>query len=308
MPIRARRTCSAAATTARTRCSRASTPPSPTTAPCCASPRAWPWSLRCTWSSSASRPRATRPGTRATCSSCAAARPPRWWSTTWPAATTRTSATPSPTCTWPRGRRCATPASRTRPGAPPWSRAPTPSRRGRPAAGAPRHELPVGRGGDRAELGANGVLLAGGRRHLDTRLGIQHIARDTRCDLVWRGMADGRARAVFHGGIEIREGADGTDARLSSKNLLLAETAEIDTQPVLVIHADDVTAAHGATVGQLDAAALFYLRSRGVPAAEARALLTAAFLREPMLSVVEAPAHRELLQARLDRAVEAQAA
>ena len=175
-------------------------------------------------------------------------------------------------------------------------------------AGLSRHELNVRLEGDRAELVANGVLLAGGRRHLDTRLGIQHIARDTRCDLVWRGMADGRARAVFHGGIEIREGADGTDARLSSKNLLLAETAEIDTQPVLVIHADDVTAAHGATVGQLDAAALFYLRSRGVPAAEARALLTAAFLREPMLSVVEAPAHRELLQARLDRAVEAQAA
>src|SRR5690606_505536 len=70
-------------------------------------------------------------------------------------------------------------------------------------AGLARHELNVRLEGDRAELVANGVLLAGGRRHLDTRLGIQHIARDTRCDLVWRGMADGRARAVFHGGIEI---------------------------------------------------------------------------------------------------------
>ncbi|MEN1956393.1 Fe-S cluster assembly protein SufD [Luteimonas changyuni] len=169
-----------------------------------------------------------------------------------------------------------------------------------------RHELNVRLEGDKAELVANGVLLAAGRRHLDTRLGIEHIARDTRCELVWRGMAAGRGRAVFHGGIEIREGADGTDARLSNKNLLLSDTAEIDTQPVLVIHADEVTAAHGATVGQLDDAAMFYLRSRGLPEEEARALLTAAFVREPLLSVVETPAHRELLEARLDRAVEAQ--
>lgn len=170
-----------------------------------------------------------------------------------------------------------------------------------------RHELNVRLEGDNAELVANGVLLAAGRRHLDTRLGIQHIARDTRCELLWRGMAAGRGRAVFHGGIEIREGADGTDAKLSNKNLLLSDTAEIDTQPVLVIHADEVTAAHGATVGQLDEAAMFYLRSRGLPEDEARAMLTAAFMREPLLAVVQAPVQRELLEGVLDRAVEAQA-
>ena len=169
-----------------------------------------------------------------------------------------------------------------------------------------RHELNVRLEGERAELVANGVLLASGRRHLDTRLGIDHIARDTRCELGWRGMAAGRGRAVFHGGIEIREGADGTDARLSNKNLLLSDTAEIDTQPVLVIHADEVTAAHGATVGQLDDKAMFYLRSRGLPEAEARALLTAAFVREPLVSVVETPAMRERLEAWLDRAITAQ--
>jgi Fe-S cluster assembly protein SufD len=170
-----------------------------------------------------------------------------------------------------------------------------------------RHELNVRLEGDKAELVANGVLLAAGRRHLDTRLGIEHIARDTRCELGWRGMAAGRGRAVFHGGIEIREGADGTDARLSNKNLLLSDTAEIDTQPVLVIHADEVTAAHGATVGQLDECAMFYQRTRGLPEAEARALLTAAFVREPLLSVVETPAMRKLLEARLDRAIAGQA-
>ena len=170
-----------------------------------------------------------------------------------------------------------------------------------------RHELNVRLEGDRAELVANGVLLASGRRHLDTRLDIQHIARDTRCELGWRGMAAGRGRAVFHGGIEIREGADGTDARLSNKNLLLSDTAEIDTQPVLVIHADEVTAAHGATVGELDADAMFYLRTRGLPEPEARALLTAAFVREPLLAVVDTPAMREMLEARLDRAIDGQA-
>ena len=146
-----------------------------------------------------------------------------------------------------------------------------------------RHELDVVLAGDGAVLEANGVLLADGRRHLDTRLGIEHRARDTRCELSWRGIGAQRGRAVFHGGILIAEGADGSNASLSNKNLLLDDDAEIDTQPVLVIHADDVQAAHGATVGRLDEAALFYLRTRGLPAAEATAMLTAAFLREPLV-------------------------
>ncbi|MEO6518487.1 MAG: Fe-S cluster assembly protein SufD [Pseudoxanthomonas sp.] len=145
-----------------------------------------------------------------------------------------------------------------------------------------RHELNVRLEGNNARVAANGVLLASGKRHVDTRLGIEHIARDTRCELTWRGLGTGRGRAVFHGGILIREGADGSDAMLSNKNLLLSEGAEIDTQPVLEIHADEVKAAHGATVGQLDANALFYLRSRGLPATQAKQLLTAAFCREPL--------------------------
>ena len=145
-----------------------------------------------------------------------------------------------------------------------------------------RHELNVDLQGSGAVLQAGGVLLADGRRHVDTRLGIRHQARDTRCELPWRGLADQRGRAVFHGGIEIQAGADGSDANLSNKNLLLSDAAEIDSQPVLVIHADEVKAAHGATVGRLDETALFYLRSRGIPQALARALLVQAFLREPL--------------------------
>ncbi len=87
-----------------------------------------------------------------------------------------------------------------------------------------RHELNVRLEGDNAQLTANGVL-----RQCHVRLGIDHIARDTACELLWRGVAANRSRVVFHGGIQIREGADGTDANLSNKNLLLSADAEIDT-------------------------------------------------------------------------------
>ncbi|WP_222564023.1 Fe-S cluster assembly protein SufD [Novilysobacter antarcticus] len=170
-------------------------------------------------------------------------------------------------------------------------------------AGLSRHELNVVLLGNRSRVHANGVLLADGKRHLDTRLGIDHAGRDSACELVWRGIGSGRSRAVFHGGIQIRQGADGSDAMLSNKNLLLSEGAEIDTQPVLVIHADEVQAAHGATVGQLDPTAMFYLRSRGLPADQARMILTAAFCRET-LSVLDDTGMHDAALARLDGALE----
>ena len=145
-----------------------------------------------------------------------------------------------------------------------------------------RHDLQVKLLGDGAALYANGSLIASGRRHVDTRLDIQHIAKGTSCNLLWRGLATERGRAVFHGGILIEKGADGTAAHLSNKNLLLSDNAEIDTQPVLVIHADEVTASHGATVGRLDAGHLFYLRARGIPEAQAKAMLTNAFCKQTL--------------------------
>jgi Fe-S cluster assembly protein SufD len=171
-------------------------------------------------------------------------------------------------------------------------------------AGLSRHELNIALQGEGATAIAGGVLLADGRRHLDTRLGITHQARDTRCELPWRGLADERGRVVFHGGILIQAGADGSDAALSNKNLLLSEGAEIDSQPVLVIHADEVKAAHGATVGRLDETALFYLRSRGIGRDQARALLVQAFLREPLAALDDAAMAESLgsvITQRLDR-------
>ena len=145
-----------------------------------------------------------------------------------------------------------------------------------------RHELNLNLQGRNATALSGGVLWAAGTCTLDTRLVSRHQAPGTASTLIWRGLADDRSRANFFGGIRIDAGADGSDAALTNKNLLLSEQAQINTQPALEIHADEVKAAHGATVGQIDAGALFYLRSRGVPEHEAMALLTRAFYAEAL--------------------------
>ena len=170
-----------------------------------------------------------------------------------------------------------------------------------------RHELVVTLEGPRARHAGRGLFVLAGRQHGDVHLDVTHAARDTVSDVLWRGVADQRARGILHGAITVAAGADGADARLQTKNLLLSAHAEIDAQPVLEIHADEVKASHGATVGQLDARALFYLRSRGLPAATARRMLIAGFCREVVaeLDAVELRARIEaLLDARLPQSPE----
>jgi len=157
-----------------------------------------------------------------------------------------------------------------------------------------RHDLQVELTGDGAQLQTRGVFMPQGRQHIDTQLAIRHQALNTVSNSQWRGVAADRARGVFRGAIVVAPGADGTDASLNNKNLLLSASAEIDTKPELEIYADEVQAAHGATVGQLDERSLFYLRSRGIPLAEARALLTGAFCRA-MLDSLPNDALREHL-------------
>jgi len=164
--------------------------------------------------------------------------------------------------------------------------------------GLVRHELHADLDGDKARFDSRGVFALAGRQHVDTQLEIRHKARDTASDALWRGIADGRSRGVFRGAIVVAEGADGADAALSNKNLLLSGMAEIDTKPELEIYADEVKAAHGATIGQLDERSLFYLRSRGIPLAEARSLLTLAFCRAALESLRN-DALREYLGERL---------
>jgi Fe-S cluster assembly protein SufD len=152
-----------------------------------------------------------------------------------------------------------------------------------------RNDIEAELRGDRAGLVTRGVFAPHARQHLDTHLDIRHAARDTTSDSLWRGVADQGGRGVFHGQIIIDPGADGTNAGLYNKNLLLSDKAVIDTQPVLEIYADEVLANHGDTVGQLDARALFYLRSRGIPYETARRLLTAAFCRVALDSLANEP-------------------
>jgi Fe-S cluster assembly protein SufD len=170
-----------------------------------------------------------------------------------------------------------------------------------------RHDLRVELAGAGARLVSRGVFALRGRQHADTHLDVRHDARDTASDILWRGVADERARGVFHGAITVAKGADGADAQLGNKNLLLSAQAEIDTQPVLEIHADEVKAAHGATVGQLDEQVLFYLRSRGLPRDTARRILVSAFCGA-MLADLEPRALRERLDTLLATRLPSEAA
>ena len=126
----------------------------------------------------------------------------------------------------------------------------------------------------------DGVYLLGDRRHADITTEVTHARPDGVTDQLVKGCVSGQARAVFQGRIVVARGADKTDARMGHHGLILSERAEIDAKPELEIYADDVACAHGNTVGALDEEAIFYARSRGIPEAEARAMLTQAFVGE----------------------------
>jgi Fe-S cluster assembly protein SufD len=122
-----------------------------------------------------------------------------------------------------------------------------------------------------------GLFLADGSRHMDTHVHVDHLAPHTTSLVDYRGIAAGRGRGVFNGKAIVHAGAQKSQARQVSRNLLLTAGAEIDSKPELEIYADDVQCSHGSTTGQLDPAALFYLRSRGLGQHEARGALTRAF-------------------------------
>jgi Fe-S cluster assembly protein SufD len=134
---------------------------------------------------------------------------------------------------------------------------------------------------DIAEPGASvelyGLYLASGRQHIDNHTRVDHRVGPATSTEEYRGILSDRSRSVFNGKAIVHRGADGTDARQANHNLLLSDKAEIDTKPELEIYADDVKCSHGATVGQLDKTALFYLRSRGLDRDEAAQVLTRAF-------------------------------
>jgi Fe-S cluster assembly protein SufD len=134
--------------------------------------------------------------------------------------------------------------------------------------------------GEGAQVMLNGLYLANGRQHVDNHTCIHHLKPNTGSKEYYRGVLDGHARGVFNGRVIVHKDAQKTDAHQSNANLLLSDNAEVDTKPELEIYADDVKCSHGATVGQLDDAMLFYLRSRAIDIDTARSLLTFAFADE----------------------------
>jgi len=128
----------------------------------------------------------------------------------------------------------------------------------------------------------NGLFMPRGEQHMDNHMRVVHATPHCDSRQFYHGILDDQSRGVFTGRIVVRPGAQKTDAKQTSRNLLLSDAARINARPQLEIYADDVKCTHGATTGKLDDAALFYLRTRGIPAGDARALLVYAFAAEAL--------------------------
>lgn len=140
-----------------------------------------------------------------------------------------------------------------------------------------REEVNAVLGGEGAEAMLNGLYVTTGQQHVDNHTRIDHAKPHCNSRELYKGILDGKSTGVFNGKIIVRKDAQKTDAKQSNKNLLLSQDAVINTKPQLEIYADDVKCTHGATIGQLDPEAIFYLRSRGIGLEAARNLLTRAF-------------------------------
>lgn len=147
-----------------------------------------------------------------------------------------------------------------------------------------------------ADVRLDGLYALSGSRQADLTSVVDHVAADGLTSQLTKGVVRDTARGVFQGKIVVERGADGTDARMGHHALILSERGEIDAKPELIIYADDVQCAHGNTVGTLDENALFYMQQRGIPADEARDLLTQAFLIE-VVDRIEHEAAREVVRA-----------
>ncbi len=165
-----------------------------------------------------------------------------------------------------------------------------------------RNDINATLDGEGIECTINGLYLSDGDRIVDTHTAIDHAKPHCRSFEIYKGVLDGRSRGVFNGKIFVREDAQKTDAKQTNQVLLLSDDATIDTKPQLEIYADDVKCTHGATVGQLNAEALFYLRARGIGLQDARALLIHAFAESVVENIrIDAVRHalEQVLLARL---------
>jgi Fe-S cluster assembly protein SufD len=159
-----------------------------------------------------------------------------------------------------------------------------------------RNQLFVKFDGEGTVAGIRGATLIRGRQHADTTLVANHVARDCQSREVFKTVLDDEAHGVFQGRIIVRPHAQKTDAKMMTQALLLSERAEADSKPELEIFADDVQCGHGATSGALDDELKFYLMARGIPAAEAEALLIQAFLGEAIEGIEHAGLREALME------------
>jgi Fe-S cluster assembly protein SufD len=165
-------------------------------------------------------------------------------------------------------------------------------------AGLSRSESRVVLDGAGASCRLDCGYLARGRQHVDNTTEIIHAKPHTTSAEVYKGVLDDQARGVFQGRIVVQKDAQKSDGHQLNKTILLSDRAEIDTKPELEIFADDVKCSHGATAGELDEGALFYLRARGIDLADARQLLVHAFIAEALENVAD-PALRETFSRRV---------
>jgi Fe-S cluster assembly protein SufD len=158
------------------------------------------------------------------------------------------------------------------------------------------HPVLAGEGG---ECLINGLFIGNGHQHMDNYMLVEHASAHCGSRQFYNGILDGHSHGVFHGRIIVHKDAQKTDAKQTNRNLLLSDDAQIDTKPQLEIYADDVKCTHGATIGQVEENALFYMRSRGIEETEARSLLLLAFANECLDRMKSAPVRdylRDLVQ------------
>ena len=155
--------------------------------------------------------------------------------------------------------------------------------------GLVRNHLAVTFAGERGKLDMAACFLGRGGEHIDTTMLIDHAVPGCTSRELVKGVLADRARGVFQGKVIVRPDAQKTDGKQMAQALMLSEDAEFDSKPELEIFADDVVCGHGSTAAQLDDDMLFYLRSRGVPLAEARALLIESFVGEVLDKLEDGP-------------------
>jgi Fe-S cluster assembly protein SufD len=160
-----------------------------------------------------------------------------------------------------------------------------------------RNETSAALTGEGASLALDGLFIVTGTQHVDNHTVIDHAK--PHCDSIelYKGILDQNSRGIFDGTIIVREGAQKTVSRQTNNNLLLSETAIIDSKPTLVIHNDDVKCNHGSTIGQIQEEAMFYLRSRGLGEDEARSLLVYAFASELVDRIKAEPVREQVRRA-----------